>query len=627
MRWRSHATSIVLTLLAGAALVYAYADRGSITEGEKKTRAGNVFPAWRREDVTRLVIEHGSERIVLERSKDDAGEPEWWMRSPRDEKANSEGADKLSSAMEFAGVARKVDLHAGALGLESPRARGEVAMGGVSYRFALGGEAPTPPGAGYLQVEGQGPVVVSRDFVQTLLQGPEVYRSRKVVPYLSIALARLEREGGGGPLSLTRADDVSFKFTGSGLRASRPKLDTLWGALADARAEVFLTDAVADPLVASPKVTLTMTPTGGAAPGILRVGGACPGNEDDVVLVRDAPSRLSTCAPKGILPGLEVAEVDLIDTRLFAAHDDEVTEVRIESVPPGRALELARKDGAWREKAPEERDLAGEDAEQATALVTGLAQLEGAHPKRSDAPIEAVARVTLRRAGDDVAEVVELGAPDAKGGAVVRRAFDGARLEVDASTARKLVPRGVALRGKEVWNPRIEGAEVTTLETRCEGVEQRAEHGAEGWKLIKPGAYAADNTSIVDLIDAVTRVRAESWVADGDDGRFGFGVCAIALTLNTDGGPRVVRVDLGGDADGGVYAKTGDDPAIWVASKALRDRARGWLIDLHGLAPPKVEEVTLEKGGKTLSFRADAGADESADAVLSAANVLKADGV
>jgi hypothetical protein len=632
---RAHATSIALVIAAIGAVAYAYVDRDHVTESEKKSRASNVFSAWRREELTRIEIDHDGESIVLERTKDDAGDPVWRMRAPFDhEKANQEAVDKLASVLEFANVVRKVDAATppSATKLDAPRAHGEIAMGALVYRFALGGDAPTPEGAAYLRVDDLGAVVVTRDVVNALLQKSDAYRSRSIVPYLSIELAKLEVKSDAGTVTIARVDDVSFTLA-NGLRASRSKLDRVWGALAEMRAEAFVSDAVAAPLVASPRVTVTMTPKDGArAAGVLRVGGACPGNDADLVVTRDAPTKLAACAPKGVLEGLTTSDPALVDTRLFAAHDDEIAELRIEALPlrgSSAAIELARKESAWREKAPVESDLSGEDAEAASALVAAIARTEGIDPQKSDAPFTAAARVTIHRADNDVVEVIDVGAPDANGDVVVRRAFDGARLHVAAAFARKLVPSAIALRGKELWSPRIEGAPVTAIETHCDGVDQRATHDGDVWTMRAPAGYGVDNATVLDAIDTVTRARVESWVADSDDGHFGLGgqaSCTIALDVAGDAGTRAMRIELGREGEGGVYARTSDAPAIFVAPKALRDRARTWLIDLHGLAPPEVASVTLDRNGKHLTFAGDAG-DDATDAVLRAANVLRADSV
>jgi hypothetical protein len=627
MQWRAHVTSIGLTIAAAGALAYAYVDRASVTESEKKTREGSVFGAWRREELARIVLDHGAEHLVLEKTKDDAGDAEWWMRAPLAERGDNESCDRLASALELAAVVRKVAPDVHAPGLDAPRARGEIDMGSVTYRFALGGDAPTPKGAAYLRVDGVGTVVIAKEVVAAILRGADTYRTRQLVPYVSVQLSRLDVRRTDGAVGIERGDDVSFRLASSGLRASRSKLDAIWGALGEMRAEAFVSDAVAEPLVANPQATIAMTPIakGGAAGeiGVIRVGGVCPGNPDDVVVVRDTPTRLSACAPKGILSGLATTEAELVDTRLFAAHDDEVAELRLETVLGGPAIELARKENAWREKAPVERDLAGDEDEAATALVRAIAASEGTDPRKGDAPFVAKWRATVRRADAGVAEVVEIGAPDAAGDVVVRRAFDGATLHVGAAVARKLMPRAIALRGHEVWAPRIEGVPVGAIDTRCDGVEQSLTHDGDVWRMRAPAGFAADNASILDLIDAVTRAKAESWVADADEGQFGLGACAVALTLRGDGGERVARVELGREGEGGVYARTGDSPAVFVAPAALKERARAWLVDLHGFAPPVVESVTLERDGKRVHVAADAGPDE----VLDAASVLRADSV
>jgi hypothetical protein len=653
MQWRAHMTSIGLTVAAAGAFAYAYLDRGSVTEAEKKTREGSVFVAWRREDLARITLDQGGEHIVLEKTKDDAGDAEWWMRAPLEEKADAEASDKLASAFELAAVTRKVADDVKIPGLDPPRARGEIAMGSVKYRFALGGDAPTPAGAAYLRVEGGGTVVVSRDLVTALLQGASAYRSRSFVPYVSVQLSQLEVKG-ERDLRLVRRDDVSFALAPSGLRASRAKLDAIWGALGEMRAEAFVSDEVAAPLVAAPRVTVTMTPIAPGAPaGVIRVGGECPGNPDDVVVVRDAPTRLTACAPKGVLSGLATTEGELEDTHLFAAHDDEVAELRMEPFPGGGApseapsLELARKESGWREKAPAPRDLPDEEAAAAARLVAAVAKAEAAGPAAEGAPFEPKWRVTLHRADRGVAEVVELGAPDAAGDVLARRVFDGARLRVAAVVARKLTPQAVALRGPEVWAPQIEGVPVAAIETRCDGVEQTVSHEADGWTMHAPAGFGADNGSVLELVDAFTRARADSWVADADDGHFGFEgpACVIDVTLRQDAGERVVRIALGRAGEGGVYARTNDSPAVFVGDEALRDRARGWLVDLHGFALANADAVTLVRDGKRLDYGAagagdagDAGdartsrgasaaVDETTEAVLGAASVLRADSV
>jgi hypothetical protein len=168
---------------------------------------------------------------------------------------------------------------------------------------------------------------------------------------------------------------------------------------------------------------------------------------------------------------------------------------------------------------------------------------------------------------------------------------------------------------------------VASIASRCDGVEQTVTHDEDAWTMRAPAGFVADNASILALIDGVTRAKVESWVADADDGRFGLGSCSLSLTLRVDGGERVARVELGREGEGGVYARTADSPAVFVAPASMRDLARTLLVDLHGLALPEVASVKLDRDGKHLTYEADAGADEAGSAVIDAAAVLRADAV
>jgi hypothetical protein len=324
--------------------------------------------------------------------------------------------------------------------------------------------------------------------------------------------------------------------------------------------------------------------------------------------VRTSPTRLSACAPKGILPGLETAAASLVDTHLFAAHDDEMIEVKLETSSSGASLDLARKTSGWHLRAPADRDLGPEEVEAATALTGALARAVGGEPKKDAAPFEARGRVTLLRAesagaaGTGASEVIEIGAPAANGDVLVRRAFDGAVLRVDAATARKLAPRATALRGRAVWDPPIEGKIAESVSTSCGDVAQAIAREGDTWAMTSPAPAPVDNTLRVNLIDAVTRLKADAWIADADDGTFGFDAqCAITLRVSMDGGSVEKKLLLGADAGAeggrGLYARVAGDAAVFLAPKDLRDLARTWL-----LARPALH---AEARGRSFVFRAN----------------------
>jgi hypothetical protein len=370
---KRHTGTIVLVLLAVALGVYLWLDKGAITGSEKKARENDVFVAWRREDLSRLELEQGASKMVLVRAND-----EWRMAAPIEGPVDAALVDRLLGTLEFATVVRKVsgDVE----GFDRPRARGAIVMGPITYRFELGPAAPTPEGASYFRFVGEKPIVVTKELAQDLLKGADAFRTRTLVPYLSLDLARLEVFGRANAFTLERLgpareggiDDRRFVVKDTGLRASRDRLDRVWRAFAEMRAEAFLSDADADKALGTPELTITMTPKDGRPAGVLVVGGACPGHGDDVVVVRRAPARAAACAPKGVAEALSVSQHSLVDTRLFSLHDDEIEAVRIEASPTGAVLDLARKGNGWHERAPADRDLPSGEAEAALALVSSL---------------------------------------------------------------------------------------------------------------------------------------------------------------------------------------------------------------------------------------------------------------
>ena len=213
----------------------------------------DVFPSFRVDDVRRIELIHGAERLVLDRQGAAAGPGSaaaktwvssgggWAMTSPRRDATDPAAVDVLLRELEMATRVRNVQDR-DARGLDPPRVRGTVAVGSVEYRFALGGDAAIPDGAAYMHIDGEGTFVVGRSLKVQLLRGADAYRDRTLVPYGASEVARLEmRAPAGGVVALERRGTAFRVGGGTGLRASRTEVDHLFEALADARAETFST--------------------------------------------------------------------------------------------------------------------------------------------------------------------------------------------------------------------------------------------------------------------------------------------------------------------------------------------------------------------------------------------------
>jgi hypothetical protein len=608
---RKNFANVALVAAAVVFGLWVWSTRGSITDTERDMRKNNVFPAFRRDEIAKIELHGEKGDVVLERA--DGGDA-WMLASPT-ERADSHAVDGLIGAFEFATRIRSAPDDAPGLG--KPRVRGTLSMGRVSYSFVLGDPAPTPPGAAYFRLEGEGASVVSADLAKSLLDDVATYRNRTVVPYLSIELARMEiRDGQGKGFTIERIDDVAFRLPDAGVRASRDALDTIWLALAEMRASSFLTDEEAD-RASKPELTIKMAPRDGArTPGELTIGGPCPNHADDTVLVRKTPTRTNACVPGGLIARLRASPVDLADRRLFVTRLDEVESIRIAALPSGLAIDLARKGNGWTLRAPETRDLASDEADMATALIGSILHGEGTFAAIPGGTFTPSSRVTVVRAESHAEEIVE------SDGKVLHRLQDVTSSTLAAELARKLKPSLVALRGRAVWSPSVEGQNYAGLALHCDGIDQ--ELGREiSWSYKIPAGMPADEAAALDVADAIARVKAEAWIAEQDDGSFGFEKksCSGALTVTSDAGARTVKLSFGRETESGVFAHVEGQAPILVVSRAVRDAMTRLLVDRGALAidTAKLSSVELRRGGKSVVL---SGADADALAQLRADDVV-----
>lgn len=638
---KGHISTIVLLLLAIGLGLWLWLDRDKVTEGERKRRENNVFAAWRREDLSRIEIAHEGETIVLER--DPKVDGSWRMRSPREERVDQAAAERLLTTLEFATAVRKVGADPN-LGLESPRARGSVTMGTIVMRFALGASSPRPEGSSYFRVDEGAPFVVSKELTETLLAGSDTYRDRTVVPYLSLELARFEVKHRDGGFGVERSDERSFKVEDLGVLASRSSLDKVWGALAEMRAESFPKDADAERLTEKPKLTIVMTPKDKGKPsGELVVGNPCPGHPNDVVVLRKRPTRVAACAPKGAMDALlAMTPASLVDQRPFSFRHDEIEELvleRVEAPSPTagvdagasapRKIELARRGTGFHQREPVDRELTSDEAEGVSDLITQIEHGSAIEVHPGGTPFVAVARARVRSGEHE--ETVEVGAVpgDAKGAAsardaadagpagrtvLLRRVRDDARLVVSPAVARRLLPRATTVRSRSLLT---ESRHVKRVVLRCGTAQELVDEGT-GLKLVDPPGYETDG-SIVQLVDGLLKGKVIAWVADADDGTFGFGdvreaagdggargsspkdACRVVLAFEDGNAPVTVR--FGAEGEGGVYGIVEGRPEVFVAPLSLLELVKRIYVSRAALRaePSRIESVKVTINGKPVA--------------------------
>ena len=659
MTARSAATPILLVLVAACAAAYAYViDRHAVSDADRALRQSDVFPSFRVEDVGRIELTHDRESTVLER--DGAGHAGfgggWRLASPLQESADAAAVDALLRELELAKRLRVVPAN-DAPGLDAPRVRGRVFVGPVRYVFALGADAPRPEGAAYMRLEGDATFVVGRSLKMQLLRGADAYRERALIPYGASEVGRLEVRAVGGKagFAIERTGET-FRVAGTGIRASRAAVERIFAALADTRADSFVDDAQAgqhvsgdagarselDRPVVAARFVVTLAARDAALPSVrFLIGGGCPDQPQDVLVVRETPTRVSACAAKTLVDAIDSTKDALLDDSPLFAHADEIEEVRLEPAEgDGPRVEIARRERVWHERAPDDKDLSEDESDSANALVLALARARAVDIRRaaSDDRFAARTRATIVRAGDPVPERIEVGSSGRDGTALLRRLEDGAVLRVPLAVARRFEPHPVALQGRAVWRTPFAAGSVVAVDNTCGPVPERLELRDRTWIMRTPAGFDTDASSISELTSALALAKANEWIAETDDGTFGLSApegCTVSLAIggtSDAASPRRAAITFGSNDDLGTYARTASGTpeapdngsssgeAVFVAPAFLRilvshpsiDRAR------FRLDPAALVSVTLTHGtarlalvrtGGRLASVANAGAD------------------
>lgn len=601
-----HATTLVLCGLAIAAgAVVFVVDRGSVTTDEAAARKKNLFVAWHAEEIESVTIERDGKTGTISRvdKPDEHGQRGWQITIGGDHfPAEEQRVDQLLGTLEL-GTSERVlapgSVDAAALGLDVPRVRVRVTMNGRASTLEIGGPASSPKGASHAAVdEGRGRVlhVVNAELVSAIDVDPESLRSRRLVPWNTNEIGRVDLERAGRTYGLERPSGRlhELRLTGSshfaGLRASREKADALLSSLARAEADVFLTDDAAT-RASSPKLTITVAPKADASTRAeLTLGGECPDKPDSIVVIqKSGPGRVNGCVPRDTLDALDVAEEGLVDTGGFFATIDELEDISI-----GSSLELARKGSGFHVRKPEEKDIEGDAGrtllEPMLALrATSVAKEGDKHALGLDPPREKIRLVSLHPArgedgGDDeLVEELLLGEP--KGDTLpALRVSDGAILSFALPAARAFFPSKTALRSPVV----IDAPETAVKSIRVKEGErvQHIERTPEGgWKLLEPNekGLAADIGLGTDLAAALCPLRVERFVADHDDGSFGLErpryVIDLDLGGKADAGARTVKLLVGAPTDRGSFARIEGDDAVFVIDRKVESAAGLWLLD------------------------------------------------
>lgn len=610
MNLKKHASLLVTGVLALSLLTYAYLDRNAVTDIERTAREGDLFPAWRRDQVTRIELVFPDETLRLEKHGDDGGVGTWAMLEPRKDTADYASVETLLIALEHGRPIRKSASDVG--GWDKPRARGKVSMGAITFEFEVGGPAPTPEGASYFRLQGQAPVVVSKETTEALLARGEHYRSRAVVPYLSLQLDWLEVTSPAGEWKLTRMTPVAFKIEPLGVRASRAKIDRVWGALSELRSESYLPLEDARRLTEHPVLRVAMEPTEAGKPvGVIKVGAPCPGQTDQLSFYREAPEPIGACVPKGAVERLSAPPEAFADEGAFSYRFDEIEDVILTS--GDKSVELARVGSGFHMRAPEDRALDADEAHVASHLLSILEKTEGASFVRGfQSPEPVLGKVRVRTANGD--EEIEVGRN------YIKRSMDGVMLSASETLTAAILPRKTLLRSARIFPETLDASEITSLTLDCGALQvfERDPNNPHAFVMLAPPGFVVDQPGLHGLAENLTRLRGDAWVSDEDRGPWKTkdSVCKVSFrTKDPEAGVATHSLSLGVEGQGGLFARVADDPAVAVVPQSVKDLLQRIYVDSELPHPPGVlTQIEVKKDGKSTVLRASQNRDEDREA-------------
>lgn len=599
---KRHLGTLLLVLAAVVLGWLVFRDREGVSDVERGLRKGNVFPAWRKDRVSRITLRTDSGEVLLDR---DVAANTWSLHESS-ERADSAKADVLLAELENARVVRPVDDGA-STALDAPRVRGEVVMGDLTYRFALGADAKKPEGAAYFRVEGEPAVVVEKRLVGVLVVRPEEYREKSLVTLAEGDITEVRIvPAGKSELRLTRDGKTRF-LVGSGEKktyASRVSAEIFASALAELRAEKFLSAAEGAAALASPTLELSLR-GGSGKENTFAFGAPCPGAPLDVVVVRKDATPVYACVPGGLVGTFSRAENEYVDRGSFFARVDEVEEVVVHH-EGGRVLDVARKGSGFVLRATEARELDSDASDSVRSWIGAMLAARGEAGTVHEGEGKKLSSIDLH-----YGEIVETSEVRALAdGRVYAARKDGVTLIFPSSSAPLFSPPTSVTRSSRL----VPGANARVLdgyELRCAGLVQKIVK-RDGYRFEEPAPFPLDAALAASTASQLLGARAEAWVSDEASPEFPVSsACSAKVRFSDDAGPREVAIELGESAQGPVYGRLAGDRAVFLASAELAALVRRPLASREGFVIDAASalEMTVFRGlgARKVGLDTDAG--------------------
>lgn len=622
--------SWVLVALALLAIGLVLGTRDAVTSSELQARQHSLLKVFREDEVSRIEVERGAERLVLVRTAAQDVD-QFQLSEPVQERARQEKIDALLRSLRFASFLRRVDgqVNRATLGLDQPGWVLHVTVGKIQYRLRLGAAASEPPGSHYLELTGEGApdkgvYVVREGLVDELAVRADDFRSHELAAIGKDSLQAVRYQRGGVQWHLRR-DAGRWRFVDrfSGALVDRDVSDAFFLRLARLEFSEFLDPGQARALLPTEPVRLSLVPRDAARQAIeIELGGTCPAHPDLIVAVRQDAELVAGCVPADRVDTLEVQPQQLLATGLFDLRLDEVEAFHIER--GGSSLSLLRIPSGFRMTAPEQGDVdrqLGEQRLRAWLTLQGRPLFDNPPQGR-----DVSARVHLRGVSD-IAEpyreqTVELLGRGTGSSVLVRRLVDGVVLEVPAIESTQLDVSGLLLKERTILD--LQAKELSRIEVTAPNFHQVLERSADAMDLVEPSGLAEDLLLVQSLLDALRGLTALRWVSVEGSAQYGLDQPRVRVdfTVTPLGGEvQSHALRIGSATTGGFFARL-DDGAVFVLARHVVHTFTTWVVERLLLTPdfersPRIEltvageEIALRREGERFVFD---GAEARSDA-------------
>jgi Domain of unknown function (DUF4340) len=601
-----------IALLACASVALVVATRNVASTKDSEGRAQNLLAVFRAEEATRVELGRGEQKIAFVRLGNDAGSAAFSLIEPVRELADATTVDKFLSALGDARTLRPVDRGPAlsAFGLDQPALRIAVQTPKRAYHVALGAPAPTPMGARYVQVDtGDGApsiYVVSKAVADDLNVELDAFRLRSLVSVSEADVTRISIASPTLNVALRRTTGTSFVVEGGGKAlADRETVRSLFFQLGRLTATEFLSAADAEAALGPERARFVLETKESKIPVAFDAGGSCPSDPSQLVIVRRSPDAQSGCAPRELEATLKLNASDFPDRHPFSLHADEVEELDIAG--GSRKFALVRKGTGF---------VLHENAETQVELEAGNQRIQALLDAQGE-PVEnaklselrlqpALSTVTLRssaaRDADVVQQVVRVGNTSPSGELFVYREQDGVVLRVPHEHARAFALDSTLLYARKLTE--FGPSSFVSAQIDQNGRKQLLRREGPALHLDLPKGFEPDGVLSSDLIQALGALTAERFVADKDDGTFGFAhsPLSVRFAFKKDDGTQTRILRFGSETALGVFATLDDGGPVFILSRSVQDACSALLINRANFtgSPDALSAFTLAARGRTL---------------------------